>query len=159
MSRHRDMQKAMHHYRQVHGVNDVDMREVARYAVEKLGMKMPEPKDPLDRLANEFSKAAREETRVDKGTGRPYRVNHMYMDENGQRLWLDIDGVAPRGKMVKSITLRREQSAGDIYSMVLDLDHWNGDHDSEQPIQVEMDFTPDIAERKAMDDDDDQAAQ
>jgi hypothetical protein len=160
MSQHKDMQKAVHHYRQVHHVNDVDMRDVARYAVEKLGMKLPEPKDPLERLASEFSKAAREENRYDKGTGRPYRVNHMYIDANGQRLWLDIDGDAPRGKMLKSLTLRREQVIGDAYHMELDADHWNAAHAGDEPLQLVLDFTADVAERKAIDgDDDDKAAE
>lgn len=161
MSRHKDMQKAIHHYRQTHGVNDVDLREVARYAVEKLGMKLPEPVDPLERLTKEIAKAAREETRFDERSNQPYRVNHMYLDDNGQRRWLDIDGDAPRGKMLKSLTLRREQSIGDMYHLTLDAEHWNADHETDEPIQLELDLTPDIAERKAMadDDDDDKAAE
>jgi len=159
MSQHRDMQKALDHYRMVHNVNDVDMREVARYAVEKLGMELPKPKDPLDRLASEFAKAAREQMRYDRGTGRPYRVNHMFINADGQRLWLDIDGEAPRGKMLKSLTLRREQVIGDAYHLELDADHWNADHAAEPPIQMVLDFTADVAERKAIDGDDDKAAE
>lgn len=153
MSRDKDMQRALHHYRQVTGIKDANMRDVAKFAVEKLKMKLPEPKDPYDRLAAEFSRAAREETRVDERTRRPYRVNHMFIDNSGQRLWLDIDDEAPRAKMHASLQLRREQTIGDAYHMELDADHWNAEHPSEEKIQLDLNLTPDVAERKALDDD------
>ena len=159
MSRHKDMQGALHQYRLVTGKKDVDMRDVARFAVDKLGMKLPVPVDPLDRLAREMSRAAREETRYDKGTGRSYRVNHMFIDDRGQRLWLDIDDGAPRHKMVASLSLRREQAVGDAYHLQLDADHWNSSNPSEESIQIELDFTPDVEERKAIDDGKEDAAE
>lgn len=51
------------------------MHKVASYALKK-GWPMPEPKNPLDMLARDFSRAARQEIRQDKVTGKPYRANH-----------------------------------------------------------------------------------
>lgn len=52
------------------GKNEIDMKEVAKFAVA-LGWELPKPKDPLDRLAEALSAAAREEIRYDSKTGRP----------------------------------------------------------------------------------------
>jgi len=136
-------------YKEKTGIQEVDMFEVAKFAV-KNGWELPEPESPMERLAKEFSQAAREEIRYDKGTGRPYRANHAisYKQGNTQlHLWIDIDE-APRHSMHKSLIVRREQMVGDGLQLTLDVDHWNSIHPDEEPINIPMDFTEDILERK-----------
>lgn len=143
------MQIMIKEYREETGNAAVDMKEVAKFAVRK-GWKLPSPKDPLDRLAADFSKAARDEIRHDEITGKPYRVNHAvpvkYGCESGN-LWVDIDE-APRPAIFKSLMNRREQMVGDGLQLTFDADHWNNIHPKEEPIQIPMDFTYDVEERK-----------
>ena len=61
--------------------------------------------------------------------------------------WVDIDE-APRKPMVKSLNNRREQMVDDGLMLSYDADHWNSIHPDEEPIQLEMDLTPDIEWRK-----------
>lgn len=75
MNQNQAFQKAIRLYKRKTGLLEVDLKEVAKFAVEQLGYKLPEPVDPLDVLAKKIAVAAREETRTDKSTGRPYRVN------------------------------------------------------------------------------------
>lgn len=150
-NKHQMMQRAIRHYREITGKNEVTMREVAEWAVKNLGMKLPTPVSALDRLAKEFSQAAREETKYDSTTGDPYRVNHVITVKQGEEqyhLWLDIDH-ASRADMLKSLVMRREQMISDGLHLTYDADHWNNINPAEKPIQMVMDFTEDIEERKA----------
>lgn len=148
-TKQRLMQILIRDYKQETGETEVDMKEVAKFALRK-GWKMPAPKDPLDRLAAEFTKAAHDEIRYDEKTGKPYRANHAipvkYGYESGY-LWVDIDE-APRPAIFKSLMNRREQMVGDGLQLTLDADHWNGIHPEEDPIQIPLDFTDDVEWRK-----------
>lgn len=128
---------------------EIDMHKVAEFAIQR-GWPLPKPVSALDILAKEFSKAAREETRKDVVTGRPYRVYHAYpKDDSGQgMLWMDIDD-APRKNMMKSAKSRREQVVGDMVQLYLDLDHWNRHNSDEEPIVLHTDLSEDIDERLA----------
>ena len=64
------MHSIIHRYREETGNASVNMHDVAAYAAKK-GWPLPKPKTALDRLAEEFSSAAREEIRRDEVTGRP----------------------------------------------------------------------------------------
>jgi hypothetical protein len=132
-------------YKRETGETDVDMRKVAEYAAER-GIRLPKAPSPIDLLASEFAQAAREETKIDTKTGRPYRVNHFV--KMGQlSFWIDIDE-APRGKMRLSLTLRREQMVGDGLQLSLDAEHWNNIHPAEEPLVIPLDFTEDVEWRK-----------
>lgn len=63
-----------HHAATGKGVESVDMHEVAKFAAS-MGWPLPKPRTALDRLAEQFSNAARVEMRRDDVTGRPYRAN------------------------------------------------------------------------------------
>jgi hypothetical protein len=144
------MQRVIRRYMEETGKTEVDMREVVRFAVNKLGWRPPAPVDPLDRLAKDFTKAAREETRYDGNTGKPYRGYHALSVTHGStqlHLWIDIDE-ATRPQIHKSLIARREQMVGDGLQLTLDADHWNNIHPDETPIQIPMDFSEDIEERK-----------
>jgi hypothetical protein len=142
-------QQFIRYYKQVTGVSDVNMTEVARLA-KQMGWNMPRPRDPVELLAKEFSDAARQETRYDKETKKPYRVYHSLLETRGGEqlhLWVDIDE-APRRKIIKSLVKRREQMIGDGLQLTLDAEHWNRTHLDEDPIQIILDLTDDVEWRR-----------
>lgn len=143
----REMQHLILEWKRVSGKVEIDMHAVAAFAASK-GWPIPQPISGIDRLAREFSKSAREETRQDAKTGHPYRVYHAFpADGNGQgMLWIDIDE-APRHIMAKSAVMRREQVIGDMLQLYLDLEHWNRVNTNVDPIVLITDVTEDIQER------------
>ena len=149
MTRVKEMQRLIRHYREVTGTTDFNMHDVAKFAASK-GWPLPSPVDPLDRLAKDFSEAARQEIRHDKKTGQPYRGYHARTEVRGNEqltLWVDIDE-APRRPMLKCLIQKREQIVGEGLQITRDADHWNSIHPDEEPIQIPMDFTDDIEWRK-----------
>lgn len=152
MNRHEELQRIVRHYKQVMDKSDVTMPEVVEWAVKNLGLPIPEPIDPLKRLAREFSQAMRVEETMDDVTGLPYRVNHAYMVTDGDQqlaFWVNIDDPATtRPKMLKCLNRRRESMVGDAWHLFLDQEHWNRIHPDVAPIQIELDFGPDIVWKK-----------
>ena len=118
MGKTKEMQLIIKQYRDTTGETQVDMRKVAKFAND-MGWPLSQPADPLDLLAQSFARAARQEIKKDRATGRPYRVNHAIPDSTGQySLWIDIDE-APRKPMHKSLVNRREQMVGDGLQLTL----------------------------------------
>lgn len=145
MAKKSEMQRLIRHYREATGKTECGMREVAEYAV-KMGWPLPKPKDPLERLAEQFSDAAREETRKDSVTGNPYRANLAVTvpTQNGQlTLWADADE-APRPFAHTSFIQRREQIVDDAVQLTHDVNHWNRVNKESDPIQIPLDFTDDV---------------
>jgi hypothetical protein len=150
MSRSEEIQRWHRQYRMETGIKEVDLREFAAWMVQK-GWPEPKPVSPLDQLTKQCSAALREETRNDRETGEPYRANHYYTvtrDGENYRLWVDIDE-APRKPMHTALTMRREQSVGDVTQMTRDADHWNRINPEEEPIVLELDFTLDVEIRRS----------
>jgi hypothetical protein len=144
-TRRQEMQRLIRHYKDVTQKTEVNMHDVAQFAASK-GWPLPRPVTALDRLAKEFSQAAREEIRHDKKTGKPYRANHAITEGYGAKqltLWVDIDE-APRKPMLKSLVQRREQMVGDGLQLTLDAMHWNNIHPTEEPIKLPLDLTDDV---------------
>src|ERR1044071_1873049 len=144
-TRHEKMQKLIRHYRDVTGKKEVDMHEVARFAAAK-GWPLPQPVQPIDLLAKDFSRAAREEIRRDPVTKRPYRANHAFtVSQGGQQLtlWVDIEE-ATRRQMEMSVTNRREQVVSDMVQLSFDVEHWNRINPTEASIVVPTDLTDDV---------------
>jgi hypothetical protein len=153
------MQRLIRAYREETGEREVDMHEVAGFAVNK-GWPLPTPRSAIDMLADQFTQAAREEIRHDQVTGKPYRANHALLIQAGQLSffkWFDIDE-ATRPQMLKSAVKRREQMVDDGLQLSFDLDHWNRINPDDEPIELPMDLGPDIEWRKNAPDDDDKAA-
>lgn len=139
------MQSIIKKYREENSIDSVDMHEVAKYAA-KMGWPLPTPKTALERLAEQFSSAAREEIRRDEITGRPYRANLAVTTWQGSQqltLWTDID-VAPRKVAHKSFQQRREQMVGDAVQLTFDVMHWNRINEHEEAIVMPMDFNDDV---------------
>jgi hypothetical protein len=140
-----EMHSIIKRYREATGKDSIDMHEVAKYAAG-MGWPLPKPKTALDRLAEQFSSAARTEMRKDEVTGRPYRANLAVTTWQGNQqstLWTDID-VAPRHVAHRSFQQRREQMIGDAVQLTFDAMHWNRVNESEPPIEMPMDFTDDV---------------
>ncbi len=143
-------QRILRAYKAEHGSEPVTALAVAQWAVKQGLEPAPVPVDPMARLAEEYSKAFREEHRRDPRTGRTYRANHAVTEVRGGKqytIWGDIDE-QPRPFMQKAFTQRREQIVGDCLQLSLDCDHYNSHHPEEEPIQIPLDFTDDVAERK-----------
>jgi hypothetical protein len=157
-TKHQEMQRLIRLYKDETGKKEVNMHDVAQFAVDK-GWPLPRPIAALDRLAKEFSQAAREEVRHDRKTGKPYRANHAVTEGYGTRqmtLWVDIDE-APRKPMLKSLVQRREQMVGDGLQLTLDALHWNNINPTEEPINLPLDLTDDVEWRMNAPDDDQKA--
>jgi hypothetical protein len=156
-----EMQRLIQLYREETGEQSVNMHDVAEFAMGK-GWPMPKPKSPTDLLAEQFSKAAREEYRRDEVTGRPYRANLAVVENQGKlgeqyTLWTDIDA-APKAVVKKSVQQRREQMVGDAVHLADDVDHWNRVNPNESPITLELDFGPDVEWRRNAPDEEEKAA-
>ena len=144
-TKNEQMQDFVRFYKDKFGVISADMKEVAAQA-ERMGWKMPKPKTPLEILAAQFSDSQREEVRKDEVTGRPYRANLAVSEWHGMTqtvLWTDID-VAPRHVAHKSLTQYRDQMVGEAMHMTLTADHWNRVNPTAEPINMELDFGPDV---------------
>ncbi len=139
-----EMQRFARWYREQNN-RDATMHEVA-IAAKNAGWKMPEPKDPIDILAKEFAQAQREEMLFDEVLGESYHANICYQDQQGDQsvtFWGDINK-ASRKKIVKNVALRRDQMVGDALQVSIDVMHWNRVNPNEEPVQVELDFGPDV---------------
>lgn len=140
------MHRMIRQFKEETGKTEVDMKEAAAWAVSR-GWPLPKPINPIDRIAQAFSQAARVETRRDTQTGKHYRVNHAVPSGQGC-FWVDIDEKPPRRHMLKSLIQRREQMIGDGLQLTLDADHWNRINPVEEPIEIPLDFTEDVEWRK-----------
>lgn len=145
MTKAQEMQLIIKRYREETGRDSVDMHDVSKYAVG-MGWPLPKPKTALERLAEQFSSAAREEVRRDEVTGKPYRANLAVTTWQGSAqmtLWTDID-VAPRHIAHRSFQQRREQTVGDVVQLTFDVMHWNRINEKDEPIVMPTDYTDDV---------------
>lgn len=149
-TKNQKMQRLIRLYRDETGIREVNMEDIAKFAVSKGFWALPSPVSPIKLLAKEFAQAAREEIRYDKKTGQPYRANvAILVPQGGKQLYLfgDIDEV-DRKKMLRNLIMRREQMVGDGLQITYDQDHWNNVHPNEESLQLPMDLTDDILWRK-----------
>jgi hypothetical protein len=140
-------QRFIRYYKEQTGKKEINMREVAEFA-HKMGWPLPKPVDPMDLFAKQFAEAAREETRTDKVTKRPYKANLAITRRlaNGKQLafWFDVDDDAPRQRMVKGLTLYREQMVSEAVIGTNTADHWNRLHPDQEPLPFPTDLTDDV---------------
>ena len=157
--KNQEMQSLARRYREETGHESLDTHDLARWAINK-GWPLPKPKSAIDRLAEQFSVALREEMRRDEATGKPYRANLAVTTwQNGQQmtLWADIDK-APRSFAQKAFVQRREQMVGDGVQLTFDVLHWNRINEGQELIEMPMDFTDDVQWRMNAPDDNADAA-
>jgi hypothetical protein len=139
----------------------VSLDNVASWAIER-GLYRPAPRDVVKLCREALAESLRQEKRTDS-KGRRYRAKHSVRTNVGGlqlSLWADIDN-APRSFMEKSFGQRRKAIADDCFQVKQDVDHFNDENTDEAPIQIVLDFTDDVAEMEAaeqQDRDDDEAA-
>lgn len=107
--------------------------------------------DPYDVLAGQMANALREEYQTDS-KGRRYRVNHAVRATKGgvQYTFWAIMNYAPHDHMQRAFAWRRDQIVGDCLQLKTDVDAYNEMNQGSHPeIQLVLDFTDDVAERRA----------
>lgn len=127
----------------------VSLDDVAAWAIER-GLYRPAPRDILKVCRDALADSLRQEKRVD-AKGRKYRAKHSvrtWIEGQQLSLWADIDA-APRSFLEKSFSQRRKAIADDCFQIKQDVDHFNDEHPGEEPIQMIINFTDDVAEMEA----------
>lgn len=114
------------------------------------GQWRPHPTLLVNQAAEEISRAMREEYIRDP-QGRTIRAKHAARIERaGEQavFWADIR-TASREHMQIAFQQRRQQIVGDCHALKVDVDSFNANRSSEQPIQMVFDFTSDLDELEA----------
>ena len=139
-----EMQRWSRTFREREG-RDLSADEIASM-LEANGWPMPKPKTPHEILAKQVSESQGEEVIYDDVLNESVPRNICYpVESNGKQimLWTDADA-ASRKKIEKNKTLRRDQMVGDAYQTSLILMRWNRLHPEEEPVQIDLDFGPDV---------------
>jgi hypothetical protein len=159
MTKDEKLQKVFHAYLEAHDGVPHGTYEIAAWAVRKGLLEVPEV-DPMDALAEQMGTALRNEYAKDPKTGKRFRKNHaVRYYKNGVQLalWGELE-TAPRSHMLAAFQQRRKQIVGDCVQLKTDVDVYNGMNANEEPIQLVLDFTDDVAEIEAADDVGEEAA-
>ena len=105
------------------------------------------------RCADDIASAMREEYTTDR-KGRRVRLLHpapIRVDGQTEMFWDDIR-TASRDHMLGSFQHRRKGIVGDCKQMKVDVDSYNDANPEAEPIQIIFDFTMDLAEIEAAED-------
>lgn len=148
-TKNEQLQRAWHLFEKQNGHLPASAREASIWAVENGLVRLPDV-DPYDVLADEMARALREEYATDR-KGRRYRVNHaVRVTRRGVQytMWAILQS-APRAHMQKAFIQRREQVVGDLVQLATDVEVYNDMHKDAEPIQLVLDFTHDVEERRA----------
>lgn len=111
-----------------------------------------EPVDLRKQLAEELSRAMSEEFFTDRQHRRVRAKHSARVEENGKQrnLWVDLRDKNPESGKLKIISLqmRRQQVVGDLKQLKNDVDSFNENYNyaNEEPFQLVLDFTDDVAE-------------
>ncbi len=148
ISQNSKLQSVWHEFARDNGYEPKSAREAVDWAVEVGKLELPDI-DPLDILAGQMSRALREEYATDS-KGRRYRVNHAVRvtKEGVQHTFWGIQGFAKHEHMVRAYTQRREQVIGDLVQLQVDIEVYNDMFPDRPNVQLELDFTDDVAERR-----------
>ncbi|NQW24688.1 MAG: hypothetical protein HQ475_14760 [SAR202 cluster bacterium] len=124
-------------------------RELAAWAIAN-GHWQARRSDLISQCADQISRALREEYITDP-QGRRVRTKHpARIEKEGEQLvlWDDIR-TASRGHMSIAFQQRRQQIVGDCNQLKSDVDSFNDNRNSLDPIQMRFDFTMDLQELAA----------
>jgi hypothetical protein len=147
-TRNEQLQSVFRRFEHEHEHSPTSSREACEWGVAKGFLELPSV-DPLNILAEEMSRALREEYETDE-KGRRYRVNHAVRVTRAgvQMTFWAVMGFAPRAHMQMAFTQRRNQIIGDCVQLKTDVDVYNDHNSSEAPIQMVLNFADDVAERQ-----------
>ena len=119
-------------------------KEVAAWAIER-SLWQPHPGALIQHFAQELSRAFREEYITDP-QGRRVRAKHAIRQGGEQgALWADIH-FATREHMATAFQQRREQIVSDCCQLKRDIDSYNDNQNTGEPLQLVLDFTYDVME-------------
>jgi hypothetical protein len=84
----------------------------------------------------------------------PHGVVYVFENSKAQRVKVGMSGIrtAPRDHMQISFQHRRKGIVGDCRQMKVDVDSYNEAHPDAELIQIVFDFTMDLAELEAAED-------
>lgn len=157
----KQMQALWHDYEKHHG-GPGTLRDAVEWGL-RIG-RIAEPKlDPVAALVSDMKDALRAETRVD-GDGRAYRANAAirFTSDGGvqESLWGDVDlSSTPDNFLVEHFAQRRKGIVDDCTKLKDDVDHANSTGRAMAQLPLILDFTEDVAERQAMRDLSEKAAE
>ncbi len=110
------------------------------------------PEDVRKIHRRRISEALRQVHRTDEN-GTTYRAKQcVQITEQGRQrtLVFDVDRNGTPQLRQKAAKQRRDAIANDVYRAKCDVDHMNFAYPADKPIQFELDFTEDYAEREAL---------
>lgn len=146
MSYLKQVQKIVDKYRKDRQPWPADKRTIAAWAV-RTGLWQPQPGALISQCADELARAMREEYFTDP-QGRRVRAKHaakVFKDGKQTTLWGDIRS-EDRKFMVVVFSGRRQQILGECHQLKTDVDSYNQNRNSIEPIQCVFDFTTDLDE-------------
>ena len=146
MNYKQQLQVYFHQYEKEHPKSTPHTTDVAAWMIKE-GKWKPRPADLISRCAEDIADALRQEYRTDI-RGRRYRANHAVRSRHGT-FWADMD-TAPRPHMEKAFAQRRKQVVGDCVQLKTDVDVFNDKRPDDEPINLILDFTDDVAEAQAL---------
>lgn len=123
--------------------------DVIEWALDK-GLCQPNRRTIVQMFREDLATSLRQAKRLDD-KGRSYRakINVRETVAGVQMfLWADAD-LAPRSFVQKSAIQRRRAIAHDCFQLKQDVDHFNDERGGENPLQLPLDFTDDVAELEA----------
>jgi hypothetical protein len=125
-------------------------RTIANWAIETGRWQLP-ASAAISKCAEDLQAAMREDYFTDERGRRVRRLHPATIRANGQQLvlWDDIR-TASRDHMHLSFQQRRRGIVGDLRQLKVDVDSFNHARTDVEPIQIEFDFTMDLAEIEAI---------
>lgn len=145
------LQELVEEYRNEHGVDSVDLREVASWLL-RTGRWQPSHRSATKIVAAEVAQALREEYFTDP-QGRRIRKKHAVREwedtGEGKRrprvFWHDIT-TAKRPHMQAAFQQRRQGIVMDCRQLKQDVDSYNSNYNRSVPIQLVFNFEEDLEE-------------
>jgi hypothetical protein len=146
MSYNEKLQAYWRQYKEAGNEGPATAKDIAAWVVDQ-GLWKPRAADIVKVLAEDLSRAFREEYRTD-ARGRRYRAKHpIRATQNGAQLFLwDDMATASRDHMERAFAWRRQQIVGDCHQLKTDVDVYNDQNRTVEPIQLVLDFNNDVAE-------------
>ena len=136
-------QDILNDYLQETGKVEIDMKEVAEWAIQQDRWEKPFHHNAIKQCAYALAQAARDEYYTDP-QGRRVRTKHAARHETGW-LWADIK-TAPPNHMRMSLQQRRHCIVGDCKQLKTDLESYNDNNLHGAEIQMSFDFREDLHE-------------
>jgi hypothetical protein len=148
------LQNIFRHYQATHGHRPATSQEACAWALANGYLEAPRI-DPVAYYAERMTRALRVEYITDPLTGRRVRVNHAVQDPRQPTLWQWANlADAPPEHMHEAFQQRRRGIVMDSVSLKADVDAFNSrTPDAQLHFTLILDFTEDVAEHEAAQDD------